>query len=162
MSKNFEKMMEVVNSTFDTRSDPDQISVSAEERERLEALHPATLSELADADGPLVWILVVPTTRQLADLFQQGSISERELLMRTQPGDAFDVIYLCSASVLPEVRGQGLARKVCLDAINAIRADHKITSLLCWPFSEGGRALAQSVAQATGLRLQERTDHLPG
>ena len=162
MSKNFEKMMEVVNATFDTRSDPDQISVSAEERERLEALHPATLSELADADGPLVWILLVPTTRHLADLFQQGAISERDLLMRTQPGDAFDVIYLCSASVLPEVRGQGLARKVCLDAINAICADHKITALLCWPFSEGGRALAQSVAQATGLPLHERTDHLPG
>jgi GNAT superfamily N-acetyltransferase len=162
MSKNFEKMMEVVNSTFDTRSDPDQISVTAEERAHLEALHPATLSELADADGPLVWILLVPTTRTLMDLFLQGAISERELLMRTQPGAAFDVVYLCSASVLPEVRGKGLARKVCLDAVERIRKDHAITALLCWPFSAEGRGLARSVARVTGLPLHERTDHLPG
>jgi hypothetical protein len=162
MSKNFEKMMEVVNSTFDTRSDPDQISVTAEERDHLEALHSATLFELADADGPLVWILLVPTTRTLMDLFLKGAISERELLLRTQPGDAFDVIYLCSASVLPEMRGRGLARKVCLDAINAICADHKIGALLCWPFSMEGRGLARSVAQVTGLPLYERTDHIPG
>lgn len=154
--------MEVVNSTFDTRSDPDQISVTAEERAHLEALHPATLSELADADGPLVWILLVPTTRTLMDLFLQGTISERELLMRTQPGGAFDVIYLCSASVLPEVRGKGLARKVCLDVIERIRNDYAITALLCWPFSAEGRALALSVAKVTGLPLHERTDHLPG
>jgi len=149
-------MLALVGEAFDTRNDPDQMSVSEEERELLEKIHPDTLSELANEDGPMVWILLVPTTRAIAEQFISGSITERQLLHHTIPGDAYDVIYLCSASVLPEFRKQGLAKKVSLEAICRIRKEHSIHALCYWPFSEGGRKLAESIAGDTGLPLWER------
>ncbi len=156
MSKNFERMMELVGEVFDTRHDPDQISVDEEEVKLLAQIHPATLSELANEDGPIVWILLVPTKRDVMERFIAGSISEKQLLRETEPGEQFDVIYLCSASVLPEFRNKGLAKKVTLDAIASIRQDHRIESLFYWPFSEEGKGLAVAIAKELGLRLYEK------
>ena len=156
MPGSFERMIQLVNEFFDTRNDPDQISVSNEEREKLEQIHPATLSEYADESGPIVWILLIPTTRAAMERFVKGTITEKQLLEETKPGDVYDAIYLCSASVLPEYRHKGLAKKITTDAINSIRKDHKITSLLYWPFSAEGKRLAQSIAEDTGLPLLEK------
>jgi hypothetical protein len=155
MNDNFTRMLQVVNDCFDTRNDPDQISVTPEERDKLAALHSATLSELANADGPIVWVLLVPTTQLIMARFLAGSITEKQVLDETMPG-SFDAIYLCSASVLPEFRKQGLAKKVVLDAIAAIREDHPIDTLFYWPFSEEGKMLARSVACTLGLQLLEK------
>ena len=153
MSNNFERMMTVVNDTFDTRNDPDQISVDEEQRERMAQIHPATLSELANEDGPIVWILMIPTTTSIMDRFVNGTISEKQLLFETQPGTDYDTIYLCSASVLPEFRNKGLAKKVTLEAIEKIRESHAIKALCYWPFSEEGELLAMSVAKDLDLPL---------
>ncbi len=149
-------MLELVGEAFDTRNDPGQISVTPEEQDLLMKIHPDTLSELANDDGPMVWILLVPTTRDIMDRFLDGSIKEKELLQETVPGLLYDVIYLCSASVLPEFRGKGLAKKLTLDAISNIRRDHPVEALFYWPFSEGGKHLAASIANETGLPLYER------
>lgn len=160
MPNNFERMIELVTSAFDMRNDPDQISVTPAERAKLEALHPATLSELANDDGPIVWILLVPTTQALMHRFIAGAISEKQLLEQTHPGDALDTIYLCSASVLPEFQHKGLAKKVALDAIHRIQAHHPVNALFYWPFSEGGKATALSLARTLGLPLFEKpADH---
>lgn len=156
MGNNFERMLEVVGEAFDTRNDPDQISVSEKEMEILEAIHPDTLSELANEDGPIVWILLVPTIRRIMDLFLEGTITEKELLHHTAAGSSYDVLYLCSASVLPEFRKKGLAKQVCMDAIKSIRKDHNISTLFYWPFSEEGKLLAAAVAKETGLPLLEK------
>ena len=157
MADNFNRMIQLVTEFFDTRNDPDQISVSPEERDKLEAIHPATLSEFANEDGPVVWILLIPTTEAIMNRFIKGEITEKQLLQETQPGGVYDVIYLCSASVLPEFRLNGLAKKITIEAINNIRKDHPIKSLLCWPFSTGGKALAQSIAKEVGLPLFEKS-----
>ena len=156
MGDNFKRMMEVINDTFDTRNDPDQISVTEKQREKLAEIHPATLSELANEDGPIVWILMIPTTAAIMNQFISGAISETALLALTQPGDSYDAIYLCSASVLPEFQHKGLAKKVALEGIEAIRKSHEIKHLFYWPFSEEGKLLALSLARATGLPLSER------
>lgn len=158
MSKNFDRMLDLVNTFFDTRNDPDQISVTEEQREKLNQIHSATLSELANADGPIVWILLIPTNTDVMRRFLSSAISERQLLDLTQPGDGYQSVYLCSASVLPEFRKQGLAKKVTIEAINSIRAQHTITTLYYWPFSGEGRVLANSIANELGLELLERTD----
>jgi ribosomal protein S18 acetylase RimI-like enzyme len=156
MANNFERMLELVNRFFDTRNDPDQISVDEEERELLAQIHPATMSELVNEDGPIVWILLVPTTTAVMGQFLKGAISEKQLLFDTPAGRAYDAIYLCSASVLPEFRHKGLAKKVTIEAINKIRNDHAINALFYWPFSEEGRLLAMSIATETGLPIYER------
>ncbi len=158
MANNFERMLELVTEFFDARNDPDQVSVTVEERDRLFAIHHATLSEMANADGPMVWILLIPTTAATMNRFLSGAISERQLLEETQPGETYDAIYLCSASVLPEFQRKGLAKKVTVDAINSIMQDHPIKDLYYWPFSEEGRAAANAVAREVGLPVHEKKD----
>lgn len=155
MKDNFTRMLQLVNESFDTRNDPDQISVNEEEQAKLAALHPATLTELANDDGPIVWILLVPTTTNIMNRFISGSITEKQLLEETHPG-VYNAIYLCSATVLPEFQGRGLAGRVTLDAIAAIRSQHEIEVLFYWPFSNEGRLLANSIARKEGLKLLER------
>ena len=156
MPGSYERMIELVNSFFDTRNDPDQISVSEEEMNKLAAIHPATMSEYADEAGPIVWILLVPTMHGIMEQFVKGTLTEKQLLQQTEPGQKYDAIYLCSASVLPEYRRQALAKNTTVQAINNIRKDHEIKTLFYWPFSEAGKALAKGIAREVGLPLLEK------
>lgn len=156
MPDNYHRMIDLVTEFFDTRNDPDQISVTEAERKKLWAIHPSTLSEMANEDGPIVWILMIPTTQVVMERFLAGDISEQQLLERTKPGDTYDAIYLCSASVLPEFQRKGLAKQVALDAVDVICSSHPIRSLFFWPFSNEGRKLALSIARARNLQLLER------
>lgn len=156
--KNFERMLQLAEEVFYSRNDDEQISVTPEERALLEAIHPRALSGMEDKDGPIVWILLVPTTTELMQQFVAGSITELQLLHLTQPGVAYNAIYLCSALVLPEHQRKGLGGKVALEAINSIRSTHQIEALFYWPFTNEGREMAQSLAKKTGLPLHERAD----
>ncbi len=156
MSKNFERMIALAEEVFGMRNDPDQIWVDQEIMARLEAIHPATMGEVADENGPVAWMLVIPTTRNVMQDFLDRKISEKQLLEATFSGVNATAIYLCSALVLPEHRGKGYAKRLALDAIRAIRKDHPIDSLYVWSFSDEGRSLAKRVAALAGLPLQER------
>ncbi len=150
---NFNRMLQVIDEVFATRNDPDQIQVNQDQLKKLQAIHPATLSELADENGPMVWVLVIPTTTALMTDFLSGSISEKQLLDNTPPGVTYDCLYLCSATTLPEARKEGLTKKVCLEAIAKISEQHAIRTLFVWPFSPEGSALANSLAQQLHLNL---------
>ena len=153
---NFTRMMTVIDDTFAMRSDPAQLQVDEAVIEKLAKIHPATLSEYNEGDGPCVWILVIPTTTELMNLFVTGSISEQELFDRTLPGMSYDALYLCSATALPEYRGKGIAKRMCLEAIEKIRLQHPIKALFVWPFTEQGNVLAKKLALETGLTLKKR------
>jgi len=153
---NRERMIRLAEEFFDMKNDPDQIAVDVSVIERLGKIHPRSMSEERDENGPVAWILVIPTTGPLMEEFIRGGINERELLERTPVDVPYDALYLCSALVLPERRGQGLARALTLDAIAAVRRDHPLKALFYWGFSGGGDALAASVARASGLPLHRR------
>ena len=153
---NFERMMQVIDEVFATRNDPDQLQVSEQVIEKLQRIHPATLAEYNEGSGPIVWILTIPTTTDVMNRFLTGSISEQQLFDLTEPGMNYEAICLCSATVLPEYRGKGLAKKLCLEAIESIRKEHPIKALFVWPFTTGGDALADSIARETGLPLLKR------
>lgn len=146
-------MMQLIDDTFEMRNDPGQLEVNEEQREKLAALHPATLSELANADGPLIWVLLVPTTQALMSSFLAGTLSEKELLEQTPLAASYDCLYLCSVSTLPEVRGKGQTKALCLKAIRSITAEHPIQTLCVWPFSQEGLGLAKSLANTLGMEL---------
>ncbi len=156
MANNYERMIQLVTEFFDVKNDPEQLDVDEAVIAHLHELHPATLSEVATEDGPIVWILVIPTLHRVMERFISGGISEKGLVDETPVGVAYDAIYLCSASVLPEYRHKGLAKKTTIEAINAIRDDNPVKSLFYWPFSEEGRKLAEAVAAAAELPLFER------
>jgi len=154
---NLQRMIQLAEEFFETKNDPDQISVSEEVMSVLQKIHPATLSEKKDENGPIVWILVLPTTLRLMEEFVGEQINERELLEKTPIGVKYEAVYLCSALVLPEHRGKGFARGLAIDAVRSIQEDHSIKSLFCWPFSAEGERLANSIARGLNLPLRQRS-----
>lgn len=158
-NSNFHRMMKIIDDVFVTRSDPGQIQVDSSERKKLTTIHPSTLSELANEKGPVIWILLVPTTTDIMNDFLSGEISEKQLLERTKVPDTYDCIYLCSATTLPEYRGRGETRRLCVKAINEIRSKHPIKTLFVWPFTTEGERLAESIARECGLILLKKFGH---
>ena len=152
---NYERLIALANSVFETKNDPHQLDVNEEVIERLAAIHPSCLSEFDEGDGPLSWVLVFPTSNNLKDRFLKNEITEKELFYLTEIGIKYDSIYLCSALVLEEYRKKGIAKQLTLNAIKNIQKDHKITSLFYWAFTEEGRWAAESVAKEIGLELLE-------
>jgi hypothetical protein len=59
---NLERMIKLADDVFDIKSDPDQLDVNQDVITRLQRIHPATVSEFNDGNGPAAWVLVIPTT----------------------------------------------------------------------------------------------------
>ncbi|HTA28211.1 MAG TPA: hypothetical protein VK809_10500 [Bacteroidia bacterium] len=156
MPDKLERMLQLVGEFFDAKNDPDQLKVTEEDVEKLNKIHPACMSEYNEGDGPIVWILLIPTTEAIMKKFLAKKISETELLNETPLNAKYDAIYLCSASVLPEYRRKGLAMKVGNDAIARIMKDHKIKALFYWSFSPEGQALAEKASKELNLPLYKR------
>ena len=83
-------------------------------------------------------------------------ISEKELFDLTPIDASYDAIYLCSAMVLAEYRRQGIAKKLTIDAVSRIQADHPVKNLFVWAFSDAGNAAAKALSEFTGLPLFNR------
>lgn len=153
---NYDRMMQLADQVFAMHADPAQLQVDANVLERLQRIHPATRGEVADADGPIAWVLLIPTTRPLMEDFLAGSLTEQELYDRTPEGATYAAVYLCSVLVLPEHQHKGLAKRATLDCLARIQNDHPIVALFCWPFTTGGEALAKVVAAKAGWPLHIR------
>jgi hypothetical protein len=151
---NFSRMLSLIDEVFDTRKDPNQLQVTQQVMKKLEKIHPATLSEFADENGPVVWVLVIPTTTVVMNDFLSRKISEKDILTQTKPGEKYTCIYLCSVTTLPEYRGKGESKKLCLQAIQSICKDHPIEALFVWSFTKEGEKLAASLAKECKLSLQ--------
>lgn len=151
-------MIELADEVFAAHSDPAQLDVDEAVMQQLERIHPSTLSEYAVEDGPVVWILLIPTTIDLMNHFVAEEISEKELLDQTPLDIKYEATYLCSAMVLPEYRRKGLATKVGTEAIKQIRADHPIKYLFTWNFSKEGGELADLASKHESLPLLKRPD----
>ncbi|MBX2972264.1 MAG: hypothetical protein KF797_04110 [Flavobacteriales bacterium] len=153
---NLARMLQLAEEVFAVHADPTQLQVDETVLARLQRLHPATRGEAVDADGPVAWVLVIPTTTPLMDAFVAGTLTEQELYERTPEGAVYEAVYLCSAMVLREHRRQGLAMRLTREAIDSIRKDHPIRALFCWPFTPEGAMLANALAASTGLPLRTR------
>jgi predicted GNAT family N-acyltransferase len=153
---NLYRMLQLVEEVFATKNDPSQLNVDEDVMTRLQLIHPACLSEQRNDNGPIAWVLLIPTSLELMHQFVQRKINEQELFHQTIPGDSYEAIYLCSALVLPEYRKQGIAGRLIHNAIATIQIDHPIQALCVWPFSEEGETLANIISKKTGLNLHKR------
>jgi GNAT superfamily N-acetyltransferase len=151
-------MMQLADEVFAVKNDPDQLDVNQQVLERLIRIHPATVSEYDDGNGPVAWVLVIPTTLDLMNRFIEKKISEKELFELTPTNITYDALYLCSALVLEEYRRKGIAKRLMLDAIEKIRKDHPLKALFVWPFSKEGDLGAKHLAELTGLPLYKRLE----
>ena len=155
---NFERMIQLADEVFATKSDPNQLDINEEVLDHLRKIHPATVSEYDDGHGPVAWILLIPTTVELMNQFIKGIISEKELYELTPLGTKYEAVYLCSAMVLEEYRRKGIAKQLTHAALEAIRKDHPIKSLFVWTFSKEGLLGAEALARLTSLPLQSRIE----
>ena len=156
MEKNYLRMIELADACFGNFQDPSQISVDDGVRERLHRLHPRSMAEERNEDGPIAWTLVIPTTQALMEAFLDGSITEKGLLDATPEQIPYEAVYLCSALVLPEHRRQGIADRLICGSLGAIQAGNPIQTLFYWAFSAEGTRLAEAVARTLGLPLRGR------
>lgn len=153
---NLERMIALADEFFQAKTDPQQISVTEDIINRLRQIHPHTLKAETDENGPIAWILVLPTTHALMEQFISKKLTEEELLDQTPVGGRYDALYLCSALVLPEHRGKRLARRLTMQAVKSINNDHPIRTLFFWSFSVEGEKLAHAIAVESGMPLLRR------
>jgi GNAT superfamily N-acetyltransferase len=155
---NFERMIQLAEDVFAYKSDPNQLDVDQEVMEHLHRMHPATVSEQDDGNGPVAWVLLIPTTLDLMNRFLDKEITERELFDLTPEDSVYDALYLCSALVLEEYRRKGIAKKLSLNAIELISRDHPLKALFVWAFSKEGDLVAETIARLSSLPLYKRTE----
>jgi hypothetical protein len=156
VKSNYERLIALADEIFAVRQDPEQLDVNEEVIEKLQSIHPATLSDKDFGDGPVLWILLIPTTTDLMNKFIHQEINEKELYELTEPNQRYDAVYLCSALVLEEYRHKGYAQEITIQAIEEIKKQHPIKALYYWPFTEGGLRTAQAIAKKLNLPLYER------
>jgi hypothetical protein len=156
--ENLARMIRLADEVFGMKQDPTQISIDKKVMTRLRKIHPNTMTEKSTKKGPIAWILVFPTTKDLMKQFISKKINEQELLKRTPLQTEYNAVYLCSALVLPENRRKGLAKRQMCKAITSIRKQHPIEFLFYWAFSTQGEKLAVSVAKECNLPLFGRAE----
>lgn len=153
---NLVRMIQLADEFFAVKNDPSQISINTIVMRKLKRIHPSTMTEKKTRNGPIAWILLIPTTHTLMKQFIGNKINERELFNKTPLRVEYDSIYLCSALVLPEYRGKGLAKRLMTKAIKSIQKEHPVNCLFYWAFSKEGKKLAASVARELSLQLYKR------
>ncbi len=154
--KNLARMIQLADEFFGTRNDPTQISVDGNIMARLRKIHPSTMTEKKTKEGSIAWILIIPTTKVIMKQFIKKQINELDLLEKTELQSMYNAVYLCSALVLPEHRGKGLAKRLMCKAIKSIQKQYSIRCLFYWAFSKEGKRLAESVARELSLPLYKR------
>ncbi len=150
---NYERLIRLAEDIFSVKNDPHQLDVDEAVLQRLRQLHPATVSEYIDGNGPVAWVLVFPTTLELMHRFLDHKISEKELFELTPLHETYEAIYLCSALVLEEYRRKGISKRLTLEAISQIGNDHPIKALFVWPFTPEGDWASAEIGNRTGLPL---------
>ncbi len=153
-------MIQLADDFFSVKNDPSQLSVDEEVLQQLNDLHPSTLSEEIEDDGPICWILMIPSSLNTMNDFLSSKITEAEILHQAleskKRSEPLEAIYLCSALVLPEFRNKGIAKRLSIDAIESIRKDFPIHKLYSWPFSNEGEKLSSIISQLVALPLLEK------
>jgi GNAT superfamily N-acetyltransferase len=156
---NFERMIQMAEEVFNARQDREQLDVNEAVIGELLALHLSSVKQIEDENGPVLWLLLIPTLESIAKKFLKNEIQETELLKLTPKGVSYTVLYLCSVMVLPEYRGKGLAFETTVKAIEEIRKEMRLDALLVWPFSNEGRELAKKISDQTGIELWIKEGH---
>lgn len=153
---NFLRMIQLADDVFAVKNDPAQLEVNEQVIKHLQKLHPASVSDKNDANGPIAWLLLIPTTDELMHNFISGEINEKQLFELTPVGMPYDAIYLCSVMILDEYRRKGIAKEMTIKAIGKIRRDHKIKTLFTWNFTVEGDKLSEIIAKSVALPLLKK------
>ena len=148
-----QKMDEIAERIFGTQKDPEQIPITKESGEKLEALTPHWIKYKLDGqNNPIAWVMILPTSLELMTEFLEGRINERELLDLTKPQDTYEALYLCAAITVPEYRRRGYAVELLIEGINSIPHDRNV-KLFAWPHSSEGEGLIEKIEKLLNTKV---------
>jgi hypothetical protein len=146
-------MMELAEDVFDARNDPEQLDVNEEVIKRFQLIHPASVSEYNEGDGPIAWVLLLPTTLVLMNQFLERRSTKKNCFTR-HPCTFLTKRFTC----VPPWCSMNIAGRALLNAwlwmlLTGSGKDHTITCLFYWSFTEEGDFAAKSLAKACELPL---------
>ncbi len=150
---NYQRLLELADQLFNTKSDPEQLDVNELVIATLQAISPALVHEHQIEHEAVAWITLIPSNKSLTEAFIQGALTEKNYFEKSVELAHFDTIYLCSAIVLEEFRHQGIVSQHCKKAIEQMRSKHPIVQLAAWPFTAEGLSCAKAIAHLVGLPL---------
>ena len=153
MQSNLQRLIQLANDVFDVKNDSSQLDVNEEVMGDLYKIHPMAIRQFEDQNGPVAWLLLIPTSEKIMRDFLSDVINEKQLFELTKSGLPFETVYLCSALVLPEYRRKGIIRKLLKEALENIMSQHNIHTLFVWAFSEEGLSTAKTIAEELQLPL---------
>lgn len=99
--------------------------------------------------------LIVPTSREVMQLFLNKKINEAELFARVRAAAApiWEAIYLCSAVLLPEHRGKGVATTSAMLSIDWVLANkNPRPDFYVWPTNADGMHATQRMKELLAKR----------
>lgn len=149
------KIREMSERYFGTANDPNQMQVSEWTVGRLNGLHPLTLHARIGNGEPISWTVAIPTSKEAAERFLRGEISERELADTASPSDRYEALYLCMAFTVPEYRGRGYATELFLEALAGMPLEED-SLIYAWIWSEEGERLVKRLEAETGKKIRVR------
>lgn len=151
----FTKMDSIAERVFGMANDPDQIPVSQETDDKLLKLHPKSFVFKEENGEPISWVVVVPTSIELANRFLGGEITEREMFALSEPQKEYGALYLCSAITVPEKQRRGYAVELFKEAIAGI--PHVVdVKIFAWPISEKGELLLQRLEKELAITIERK------
>jgi hypothetical protein len=146
------KIIAVDEKFFRTTNDSQQIPITKEALDKILQLHSKAFLYKLENNEPISWVVVVPTSKDLADKFLNDEISERELLDLSKPQPVYEAIYLCSATTMPEHRRKGYVMKMMKEVILAIPHTEDV-KLFAWAYSPEGKSLMEKAARDFGVKI---------
>jgi ribosomal protein S18 acetylase RimI-like enzyme len=134
------------NEIFSLKGDHEQMPLNRDIIRRMLDLHPASLLWRTTPDKKLIgWLESLPTTRELADRFIEGEITENEMFEATPKQERAEALYIGGAVVLPEYRGQGHASRLVKEAVERIAPDPD-QKIFYWGVSDSGSKAAEAIS----------------
>jgi GNAT superfamily N-acetyltransferase len=147
---------EITEAYFGTHSDPDQMQVTQESRDKFFSIHKDVLMYRLDEKENLIgWSIVIPTSLEVMNKFLHKEITESQLLDFAVKEKKFEALYLCIIFVLPEFRRKGYAREMFLESISKLSAG-KDLALYCWIYSDEGGKLVEVISKELGRPIVSR------
>lgn len=143
-----QKMDVIAESIFGTQHDSNQIPITHESGEKLDKLTSDWIRYRLDASGhPIAWVVIVPTTKELAKDFLAGKVTEKEMFDLTIPQEKYSALYLCAAVTVPEYRRRGLAFELFKELLDAISKTEDYI-LFAWTYTDEGAKLTKKLELA--------------
>jgi hypothetical protein len=150
----------MIEAFYNTEQDPEQMPIrpNSTGKNWISTRIPECAVIIKMGDELVGNTLVLPCTQALMQDFITGQINEAQLVEKIREEEityeTMQTIYSCSAFIVPEHRGKGLAMQALIHSIKSITT-RKIP-IFYWEYSTVGKIITEKYAACLGVELYVR------